>query len=84
MLGEMSQGGVDRYGCMLFPGGAHGGDVPGLVRQHRGKWGLPRNPKDFLVYTLQQKFPDMTARDERMLVNRINEVFAQRSFLTCQ
>lgn len=45
-------------------------------RRHgsRGKCELPGNLKDFLVNTVRQTFPSVGRREEKMLVDRINEV----------
>lgn len=79
---QMSHGCPDRYGCLLFrfvtPEEKYWAwCVTTNWHGSRGKWELPGNLKEFLVNTLRQKFSDMAARDEMMLVDRISEVLRQ-------
>ncbi|XP_067469061.1 uncharacterized protein [Thunnus thynnus] len=76
---RMSQGRADRYGCLLFrfvtPEEKYRAwCVTTNWDGSRGKWELPGNLKEFLVNTMRQKFSPMSGRDEKMLINRINEV----------
>lgn len=79
MLLRMSQERPDRYGCLLFrfvtPEEKYRAwCITTNWDGSRGKWELPRNLKVFLVHTLRQRFSQVLARDEKMMVDRINEV----------
>ncbi|XP_034747438.1 zinc finger protein 484-like [Etheostoma cragini] len=75
----MSQGRADRYGCSLFrfitPEEKYRAwCVTTNWDGSRGKWALPRNLKAFLLHTLHQRFQPMAAREEKMLIDSVNEV----------
>ncbi|KAF1382150.1 hypothetical protein PFLUV_G00161470 [Perca fluviatilis] len=75
---RMSQGRADRYGCLLFrfvtPEEKYRAwCVTTNWDGSGGKWALPGNLKAFLLNALRQRFPPVAAREEKMLIDRVNE-----------
>ncbi|KAM9501480.1 uncharacterized protein Hap1MRO34_011303 isoform 1-T2 [Clarias gariepinus] len=73
-----SRGRPDRLGCLLFRT-----VVPQAIYEEwasttnwdgsRGKRGLPKNLRHFLIETVTQKFPSLTSSDSKRVKDRVNE-----------
>ena len=77
-INRRSNNRVDRYGSLLFRSVISNSTYKSWCLNtnwdgSRGKCELPKNLKQFIVTTLQQRFPGLTPVDEKNFVSRINE-----------
>ncbi|XP_066541298.1 heterogeneous nuclear ribonucleoprotein U-like protein 1 isoform X2 [Hoplias malabaricus] len=83
ILLRMSKNRPDRYGALVFRS---------IISQElyeqwvmhtnwdgsRGKWGVPRNVRDFVTRRVKERFPDMTNADKKAVKERVNECLRMR------
>ncbi|XP_072550670.1 heterogeneous nuclear ribonucleoprotein U-like protein 1 isoform X2 [Salminus brasiliensis] len=83
ILLRMSKNRPDRYGALVFRS---------IISQElyeqwvmhtnwdgsRGKWGVPRNVREFVMRRVGERFPDMSSADIKAVKERVNECLRMR------
>lgn len=83
ILLRMSNNRPDRYGALVFRS---------IISQElyerwvmhtnwdgsRGKWGVPRNVRDFVTRRVRERFPDMSNAFKKLVKERVNECLRMR------
>ncbi|KAL2099574.1 hypothetical protein ACEWY4_003968 [Coilia grayii] len=75
---KQSYGQVGRYGCLLFRSIISDEQYRAWSKTtnwdgSRGKRALPQNVKNFVISTLQRKFPALGSNDFKDCIDKINE-----------